>query len=95
LYYCSSIYFFSVSRVPLHPRALAREGPSLLPSKPLSPSWGCGSVLASDSQRTCSLILRFIPSFPRKRIAKVRPFWLMAIKNFNYFQSNVIYCCKS
>ena len=28
---------------------------------------------------------RFYPSFFRKRIAKVRPFLILAIKNFNYF----------
>ena len=75
LYYCSSIYFFSVSRVPLHPRALAREGPSLLPSKPLSPQRAaalCWPQTLKELALPCSP--RSTPVPFRKRVQKYNLF---------------------
>ena len=82
LYYCFS-RFSSESRVSAS-RRIAAPLCSLLGSY-LASLWM--PVLASDFQRTffASFSLRINPSFLRKRIAKVRPFWILASKIFNYF----------
>ena len=88
LYYCSSIYFFSVSRVPLHPRALAREGPSLLPSKPLSPQGAAALCWPQTLKELAPVLPSLNPSSLPKAGAKVQPFPFPAMTFSKNISSN-------
>ena len=88
LYYCSSIYFFSVSRVPLHPRALAREGPSLLPSKPLRPHGAAALCWPQTLKELAPVLPSLNPRSLPKAGAKVQPFPFPAMTFSKNISSN-------
>ena len=92
LYYCSSIYFFSVSRVPLHPRALAREGPSLLPSKPLRPHGAAALCWPQTLKELAPVLPSLNPRSLPKAGAKVQPFPIPAMTFSKNLSSNHT-CC--
>ena len=83
LYYCLASLFYSESRVPppAHPCAAMFLHRFLFPAS----LKGCLCWPQTFKELFRNLSLLSTPHFFRKRIAKVRPFLILAIKKFNYF----------